>query len=341
MLKLRHICELPKPYCSGGKVCSSGSCITPICSAPTGLGCSEADLTQTKLSWSAVTGATNYKVEWCKNTETWGSTNCCPSGTCYATTSSTSYTITGLTEGTTYNFRVRVESASGCNVLGSWSSTQPCSTTSGSQCWSSCINAGYTRGECTTWSGEGSYGCSGSGNNFCYYGRHTTGDQNCGWFRDCWCSNVQNCDSCTLPNPDACTSSGCTPTKITSANCKTGSCSSPQYDCVYFKQNSGGSGIGSCIVGINIANWEGLTCSSVANYNSPCLCSHPNNPYICPLTSSKDNGCPASPMPEGVQCEVRIPCVGGTAAIGSGGPCWNTASQYSGKYSNPKSSTSL
>ena len=319
--------------CGTGQICSSGSCITPICSAPASLACSEADLTQTKLSWSAVTGATNYKVEWCKNTETFSGANCCLGTSCYATpsttTSNTYATITGLSQGTTYNFRVRVDSASGCNVPGSWSSTQACSTTSGSQCWTSCINAGYNRGECTTWTG--SYGCSGDGNDFCYFGRIDNGDQKCGWFTNCWCSNVQNCDSCTLPNPDACTSSGCVPTKLTNADCRTGSCNNPSYDCVYIKSSSGGSGIGSCIVGWGMLNWEGVNCYST-NYLDSCGCKRDPMTY-CPLLGSANNKCPYTMLPEGTDCYIRIPCAGGTATTGSGGPCWNTASQYAGKWS--------
>ena len=52
----------------------------------------------------------------------------------------------------------------------------------------------------------------------------------------------------------------------------------------------------------------------------------------CPLLGSANNRCPYSMLPDGTDCYIRIPCAGGTAATGSG-PCWNTASQYAGKYS--------
>lgn len=104
--------------------------------------------------------------------------------------------------------------------------------------------------DCTTFTG--SYGCSGDGKDYCYYGRYSSGDYGCGWFEECWCSDTNNCDGCSL-EPSACTSpSGCTPTKIATADCRTGSCSSPDYPCVYFKRDSGGSGIGSCVVGTKL-----------------------------------------------------------------------------------------
>ncbi len=330
--------------CNPGPVCTDSSTwsfttTAPACSAPTGLGCSEADQTQTKLSWNAVTGATNYKAEWCKNTEAFGSANCG-----YTTTSNAYATITGLSAGTTYNFRVRVESATGCNVPGSWSSTKPCSTTTNAQCWDSCIGKGYARGECTNW--QSSYGCSGSGSNFCYFGRIDNGDQNCGWFTNCWCSNVQNCDSCSSVS-GACTSSGCAPQKVSTASCTSGNCNGPHVECAYLKKTSGGSGQGSCVVGEvsswQEGGWEGKTCSSWTA-KSPCGCSSTCSNTYCDLsctykTASKTDACPdVNLYNPSAACHVRLPCAGGTAAITAqsgttGGPCWNTASMYDGVWS--------
>jgi len=78
----------------------------PPCGDPTGLSNTTPAQTSTTVSWSAVSGANNYDVEYKKNTES--------SWTTAATaTSATSVDLSGLTAGTLYNWHVRVNCSGG------------------------------------------------------------------------------------------------------------------------------------------------------------------------------------------------------------------------------------
>jgi len=79
-----------------------------------------------------VSGASLYKVEWCENGKTWGGADCCPSGTCNITTSDVQTTASDLMYNTIYNFRVRVNTATGCITPGNWAEIQ--ATTSWPEC---------------------------------------------------------------------------------------------------------------------------------------------------------------------------------------------------------------
>jgi len=78
----------------------------PPCGDPTGLSNTTPAQTSTTVSWSAVSGANNYDVEYKKNTES--------SWTTAATaTSATSVDLSGLTAGTLYNWHVRANCSGG------------------------------------------------------------------------------------------------------------------------------------------------------------------------------------------------------------------------------------
>lgn len=120
--------------------------VTATCTAP-GLSvspCSQQSAHAINFSWNVVSGAANYRVEWCNTSYNFGDANCC-SGTCYAVTSNTYYYVYGLSIGTAYKFRVRVDSATGCAVPGAWSSNQQCATTSQDveDCNLECSRRGY------------------------------------------------------------------------------------------------------------------------------------------------------------------------------------------------------
>lgn len=77
-----------------GTSCGGGG---GTCPAPTGLNASNITQTSATISWSAVSGASSYKLEYkLASSNIWT----------VITTSSTSYNLTGLTLGTTYNARV-------------------------------------------------------------------------------------------------------------------------------------------------------------------------------------------------------------------------------------------
>jgi chitodextrinase len=76
-------------------------------SAPTGLGASAASATQINLSWTASTdnvGVVAYHIERCQGAS-------CSNFAEIATTSGTSYSNTGLTDATSYSYRVRARDA--------------------------------------------------------------------------------------------------------------------------------------------------------------------------------------------------------------------------------------
>lgn len=80
--------------------------VTP-CNAPTGLAAASITSSSASLSWTAVSGATNYTVQVKKSsTSTW---------TNYTATSN-SLALTGLTASTTYNWQVRTNCSSGSSA---------------------------------------------------------------------------------------------------------------------------------------------------------------------------------------------------------------------------------
>ena len=97
--------------------CSGGGTVT--CGTPTGLTASSIANTSANVSWSAVTGATSYNLDYkTAAATTWTSIN----------TTATSRSLTGLTASTTYNFRVQAVCGS---TPGSYSGTNNFTTTGG------------------------------------------------------------------------------------------------------------------------------------------------------------------------------------------------------------------
>lgn len=94
----------------------------PVCSAPS-LSCLPTGATEIQTSWSAVSDSTNYRLEWCPQGSSFGSSNCG-----LTTNPDTSALALGLQQSTTYNMRVRAESASICTAPGLWSATAGCAT---------------------------------------------------------------------------------------------------------------------------------------------------------------------------------------------------------------------
>gem|GEM_PF-2044288 len=91
------------------------------CNAPTGLTASNITNTSATLSWSAVSGALSYNLQWkAASSGTWNTV----SGL-----ASTSYNLSGLTAGTTYNYQVQTVCSGGTS---SYSSTASFTTTGGS-----------------------------------------------------------------------------------------------------------------------------------------------------------------------------------------------------------------
>jgi chitodextrinase len=90
--------------------------------APTNLTASATSVTQINLSWTASSdniGVTGYRVERCQGSG-------CSSFAQVATTTGTTYNNTGLSAGTTYNYRVRANDAAG--NLSSYSNTSTATT---------------------------------------------------------------------------------------------------------------------------------------------------------------------------------------------------------------------
>jgi len=101
------------------------------CTPPTGGGCgtpgslAAGSITQTgaTLSWGSVSGATAYNLQWkLSSASTW---------TTVSNLTSTSYNLTGLTAGATYNYQVQAN----CNgTTGSYSAASSFTTTGGAGC---------------------------------------------------------------------------------------------------------------------------------------------------------------------------------------------------------------
>jgi hypothetical protein len=80
---------------------------TTACSAPTGLSVASITSSGSALSWLAVTGASNYTVQYKKSASTsWTSVS----------TTSTSYSLTGLSASTVYNWQVRTNCSFGSSA---------------------------------------------------------------------------------------------------------------------------------------------------------------------------------------------------------------------------------
>ena len=129
---------------------NSMQCISVNCVAPGNFRCTTITERSIKIVWDAVTGATAYRAEWCEDGKTWGAADCCPTGTCNIVTSATETTVPDLMYDTTYNFRVRVNTATGCDVPGTWAETT--CTTDWPNCGAGCstkssgTNCGYSYG---------------------------------------------------------------------------------------------------------------------------------------------------------------------------------------------------
>ncbi|SFW88938.1 reprolysin-like metallopeptidase [Chitinophaga sancti] len=82
------------------------------CAAPTGLTSSSVTTTSASIGWTAVSGAASYKVDYkAASSSTWISAA--------TATTATSVALTGLTQGTTYDYRVRTTCSSDTSVYSS------------------------------------------------------------------------------------------------------------------------------------------------------------------------------------------------------------------------------
>jgi hypothetical protein len=98
----------------------------PLCGDPTGLTTSGITATSANIGWTAVTSAINYTVEYKLNTATtWTVLS--------AAQSTTSASLTGLTPGTAYNWRVTATCAAGAGnaVVANFSTTAACGNPTG------------------------------------------------------------------------------------------------------------------------------------------------------------------------------------------------------------------
>lgn len=98
--------------CSGGSgnYVSAQFTTTSPCNAPTGLAASAITATSATVSWTAVSGASNYTVEYKANSSaTWI--------TAASATTATSVSLSGLSASTLYDWRVRTNCASGSSAF--------------------------------------------------------------------------------------------------------------------------------------------------------------------------------------------------------------------------------
>jgi hypothetical protein len=103
-------------------------CTPAVCGDPTGLSSSSITNTNATVSWTAVSGATSYDVDYkLTSSTTW--TNAATA------TTATSVNITALTQGTTYDWRVRANCSGGSGnyVAAQFTTTSPatCNTPGG------------------------------------------------------------------------------------------------------------------------------------------------------------------------------------------------------------------
>ena len=124
----------------------------PACGDPTGLTASAITDTTATVSWAAVAGAVSYDVEYkLTSSATW--TNAATA------TTATSVTITGLTQGTVYDWRVRAtcSGGSGSYVNAQFTTTAPASCNAPTGLSSSSITASSATVSWTAVSGAASY----------------------------------------------------------------------------------------------------------------------------------------------------------------------------------------
>ncbi len=98
----------------------------PLCGNPTGLNTTAITTTSANISWTAVTNATSYAVEYKLNSATtWTVVN--------AAQATTSALLTGLTAGTAYNWRVRATcpAGAGAYVSANFTTTASCGNPTG------------------------------------------------------------------------------------------------------------------------------------------------------------------------------------------------------------------
>ncbi|MBL7730367.1 MAG: fibronectin type III domain-containing protein, partial [Chitinophagaceae bacterium] len=113
--------------------CTSGSgayaqaqfTTSALCGTPTGLAASAITNTSATVSWTAVSGATSYLVEYkASSSGTWLT---------FGNTNTTSVSISGLTAGTTYDWRVNATCPAGTGSFAqsSFTTTSPCNAPGG------------------------------------------------------------------------------------------------------------------------------------------------------------------------------------------------------------------
>ncbi|MGM9746488.1 MAG: InlB B-repeat-containing protein [Paludibacteraceae bacterium] len=125
---------------TGGGTGFITKCTCTALSTPTGLSAADADGSSVTLSWTAVTGATSYLVEYSNDGgTTWSSVEC----------SGTPYKLTGLNKSTTYTWRIVALSNDGTHCVKSTASATSTFTTTSNCAWQ--INYQPTAGA-TTWS---------------------------------------------------------------------------------------------------------------------------------------------------------------------------------------------
>ncbi len=113
-------------FAGGGSraaLASSPGCQPPggggSCGTPSGLSATNVTQTSATLNWGSVSGATSYNLQWRISGGSWNTVN---------GISATSYSLTGLSAGTTYNFQVQAVCS---GRAGSYSSAASFTTASG------------------------------------------------------------------------------------------------------------------------------------------------------------------------------------------------------------------
>lgn len=102
-------------------VIQSFTTVAPPCNTPGSLSSSSISYTTASLNWGGVSGAVNYTIQWKTSVATvWSS----------ATVSGTTYSLTGLTAGTAYNWRISTNCSSNSSTVSATQSfnTLSCST---------------------------------------------------------------------------------------------------------------------------------------------------------------------------------------------------------------------
>jgi hypothetical protein len=113
-----------------------GTCGAPTCNAPAGLAASSITSSSAVVSWTAVTGASTYTVEYKASASgTW---------TVAGTTAATSLTLSGLSASTVYDWRVKTNCTNG--VVSGYTQSQFTTLASGGTCVTPTGLAGY--GDC-------------------------------------------------------------------------------------------------------------------------------------------------------------------------------------------------